>query len=68
MISVIVPTFDRPDGLIRAVTSLFQQTLVRDGFDLIIVDNTPDATATDAIAELRAACPSGCGYANHDDS
>ena len=58
MISVIVPTFDRPDGLIRAVTSLFQQTLVRDGFDLIIVDNTPDATATDAIAELRAACPS----------
>lgn len=59
MISVIVPTFDRPDGLKRAVTSLFQQTWVREGFDLIIVDNTPEATATEAIAELRATCPSG---------
>ena len=57
MISVVVPTFDRPDGLIRAVTSLFRQTLVVNGFDLIIVDNTPNATASDAIAELRRTCP-----------
>src|SRR6056297_3519888 len=58
MISVIVPTFDRPDGLIRAVESLYQQTLARTGFELIIVDNTPEATASEAIAALRAKCPS----------
>ncbi|MEM9572614.1 MAG: glycosyltransferase family 2 protein [Pseudomonadota bacterium] len=57
MISVIVPTFDRPDGLMRAVTCLYRQTLATDGFDLIIVDNTPSATASEVIAELRRACP-----------
>ena len=57
MISVVVPTFNRPEGLKRAVTSLYQQTLAKDGFDLIVVDNTPDASAKDAIAELRATCP-----------
>jgi len=57
MISVVVPTFDRPEGLMRAVTSVFNQTLASSGFDLIIVDNTPDATARDTIAVLRALCP-----------
>ena len=57
MISVIVPTFNRPDGLRRAVESLYQQSLVETGFDLIIVDNAPDASASDAIAELRRTCP-----------
>ncbi|MEO1554094.1 MAG: glycosyltransferase family 2 protein, partial [Pseudomonadota bacterium] len=57
MISVVVPTFNRPDGLKRAVMSVFQQTLAADGFDLIIVDNAPDGSAADTIAELRTACP-----------
>lgn len=57
MISVVVPTFDRPEGLKRAVYSIFKQTFAQTGFDLIIVDNTPGATAVDAIAELRKSCP-----------
>lgn len=57
MISVVVPTFNRPDGLKRAVTSVFRQTLATEGFDLIIVDNAPDASAAEAIEELRRACP-----------
>ena len=57
MISVIVPTFNRPDSLLRAVRSLFAQTITETGFKLIIVDNTPTATATHAVAELRAECP-----------
>lgn len=57
MISVVVPTFDRPEGLKRAVESLFSQTMVASGFDLIIVDNTPDATAASAISALAKACP-----------
>lgn len=58
MISVIVPTFNRPDSLKRAVRSLYAQTLTASGFTLIIVDNTPRATASEAIAELRHDCPS----------
>lgn len=57
MISVVVPTFNRPEGLKRAVESLFAQTYVAEGFELVIVDNTPAATATDAIASLRKSCP-----------
>jgi len=57
MITVIVPTFNRPEGLKRAVSSVFNQTVTSAGFALIIVDNTPDSTAAEAIEELRALCP-----------
>lgn len=57
MISVVIPTFNRPEGLKAAVRSLFQQSYVEHGFHLIIVDNTPLATATDAIADLARECP-----------
>lgn len=57
MISVVVPTFDRPEGLKRAIESVFKQTLAASGFDLIIVDNTPDATAASAISALARMCP-----------
>ncbi|MEO1660806.1 MAG: glycosyltransferase family 2 protein [Pseudomonadota bacterium] len=57
MISVVVPTFNRPEGLCRAVESLYRQTLAKAGFDLIIVDNAPNASASAAIAELRQTCP-----------
>lgn len=57
MISVVVPTFNRPAGLKRAVTSVFRQTQTAKGFDLIIVDNAPDGSAASAIADLRRACP-----------
>lgn len=57
MLSVIVPTFDRPDSLKRAVESLFAQTYAATGFDLIIVDNTPSATASAMISTLRKQCP-----------
>lgn len=57
MISVIIPTFERPEGLKRAVRSLFSQTLVTCGFELVIVDNTPEGSAANAIIELRKECP-----------
>lgn len=62
MISVVVPTFNRPSGLKRAVTSVFRQTLVPTGFDLIIVDNAPDGSAAEAIEELRRACPATINF------
>ena len=57
MISVVIPTFNRPEGLKAAVRSLFQQSYVEHGFRLIIVDNTPLATASDTIADLARECP-----------
>ncbi|MEL6413479.1 MAG: glycosyltransferase family 2 protein [Pseudomonadota bacterium] len=57
MISVVVPTFNRPDGLLAAVRSLFSQTYAANGFQIVIVDNTPLATASDAIARLTGECP-----------
>jgi glycosyltransferase involved in cell wall biosynthesis len=57
-LTLIVPTFNRPEGVTRAVESLFAQTLViQGGFTLIIVDNAPDASATDAVNALRKICP-----------
>ena len=57
MISVVVPTFNRPDGLLAAVRSLFAQSFATNGFQIVIVDNTPLATASDAIALLTRECP-----------
>ncbi|WOR14754.1 glycosyltransferase family 2 protein [Hyphomonas sp. FCG-A18] len=57
-ITIVIPTFNRPEGLIKAVKSLFTQTLTQQGgFDLVIVDNHPEATADDAVTSLREACP-----------
>jgi len=52
-ITVVVPTYKRPDGLSRAVSSLLQQTGVPD-FDILIVDNDPNASAKNAADDLRA--------------
>ena len=57
MISVVVPTFNRPDGLLAAIRSLFSQSYATTGFRIVIVDNTPLATASDAIALLTSECP-----------
>ncbi len=58
LLSVIMPTFDRPENLVRAVRSLFSQTCLRRmGFTLILVDNTPGHTAMASIKALRSECP-----------
>ena len=62
-VTVIVPTFNRPDGLKKAVSSVFAQTLSdQSGFDLIIVDNHPDGTAHEMIETLRKDCPSSVHF------
>lgn len=57
-ISIIIPTFQRPDDLIVAARSVFTQTiLAKTACSLIIVDNDPDASAASAIQKLRAEAP-----------
>lgn len=52
-VSVIIPTFRRPEGLQRAVESLQQQ---KDAprFEVVIVDNSPEASAHATSAMLQS--------------
>jgi len=56
-VSVVVPTYHRPDGLEQAIKSIFKQTIIEQGLDIIIVDNDPAASAADAIDRLKSICP-----------
>lgn len=59
-LTVIMPTFNRPESLARAARSVFAQNYAKStGFTLILVDNTPDATATETFKTLAAECPEG---------
>ncbi len=52
MISVIIPTFRRPESLLRAARSVFAQ-VIDENFELIVVDNDPDASAYEALRLLE---------------
>jgi len=57
-ISIIIPTFQRPSDLLAAARSVFTQTILsKTQCTLIIVDNDPAASATEAIETLRAEAP-----------
>lgn len=57
-LSVVIPTFQRPDQLLEAVRSVFAQTGM-DGvpFEIVVVDNCPNHSAADAMARLKAESP-----------
>lgn len=57
-ISVIIPTFKRPEGLDRAARSILRQANPCGlKLELIIVDNDPAATACDAVRDLADGAP-----------
>lgn len=57
-ISVIIPTFKRPDGLDRAARSILRQANPCGlKLELIIVDNDPAATACDAVRAMAEHAP-----------
>ena len=51
-VSVLIPTFKRPDGLKRALISLTQQTVSPD--EIVVVDNAPDGAARAACDRIAA--------------
>tara|TARA_R110000868_G_scaffold2321_6_gene17271 strand:- start:3001 stop:3930 length:930 start_codon:yes stop_codon:yes gene_type:complete len=57
-VSIIVPTFFRPEGLERAVRSLFSQlNPFRLAVELVIVDNDPAGGARATVERLQADAP-----------
>ncbi len=59
-VAVIIPTLRRPEGLARALESLFAQTGVADRLgEIVVVDNDPAGSAAATVAGLdgRSPCP-----------
>ena len=55
-VSVLIPTFRRPESFLRAARSVFAQQGVAD-IELIAVDNSPEGSALPAFAALAAEAP-----------
>ncbi|MDX2275341.1 MAG: glycosyltransferase family A protein [Hyphomonadaceae bacterium] len=55
-VSVLIPTFRRPDGFRRAAYSVFAQQGVAE-IELIAVDNSPEGAALAAFKELETRTP-----------
>ncbi len=56
LISVLIPTFRRPDSFLRAAQSVFAQRGVAD-IELIAVDNSPEGSALGAFEQLAREAP-----------
>lgn len=57
-VCVIIPTMRRPEGLARALQSVFAQTgLGQRPVSLVVVDNDPAGTGLVVIERLRPYCP-----------
>ncbi len=49
-VSVVIPTYRRPDGLARAIQSVLQQADIDDrSVELLVVDNDPDGSGQKAL-------------------
>ena len=49
LVTCVVPTYSRPEGLVRAVESVLAQTYRP--LELVVVDDNPDVRAADLLAE-----------------
>ena len=59
MISVIIPHLNQPDALEACLSSLEAQTLARDQFEIIVVDNGSHALPVEVWRVIRARACSG---------
>lgn len=56
-IAVMVPTMRRPDSLARALRSVFAQDRPELIAEIVVVDNSPEASARETVDALRPASP-----------
>jgi hypothetical protein len=55
-VSVLIPTFRRPDSFVRAVRSVFAQNGVT-SFEIVAIDNSPEGSALATFSKLEAEAP-----------
>jgi glycosyltransferase involved in cell wall biosynthesis len=53
-ISVVVPTYKRPDLLVRCLRALLAQDLAPSRYEIIVCDDGPDSATQQVVAELAA--------------
>jgi len=56
-VSIIVPTFRRPDGLKTALESLMAQSAGKLAIEIIVADNDPQASARDYVEKFARTAP-----------
>src|SRR5258708_2239374 len=56
-ISIITPTYNRPDYLQRAIASCVTQQGVDSSFEIIVVDNNPEGSARAQVEDIAARGP-----------
>jgi succinoglycan biosynthesis protein ExoM len=67
-ISVIIPTFRRPEGLKRAVTSVIAQTGLKAlNIELIVCDNSPEGSARKIVKPFSDTAPFRVIYVHEPD-
>lgn len=52
-VSVVIPTHDRPDGIVRAIAALRAQTLPDDEFEIVVVDDGSGPETPRALQGLQ---------------
>ena len=62
LVSVIIPTFNRSDMLRQAVTAACKQTLPRDQYEIIVVDNASTDDTRDVVGKLRSSTQTSITY------
>lgn len=58
-LSVVVPTYCRPDLLARCLAALGRQTLAADRYEIIVCDDGPSAAARSVVDDAVAVMPGG---------
>ena len=56
-ISVIVPTFQRPDGIKIALNSLKKQHVDNRVMEIVVADNDPTGSAREFVTTFAKDCP-----------
>jgi glycosyltransferase involved in cell wall biosynthesis len=57
-LSIVMPTLRRPDSLARAIRSVLAQRGLDDlQIELVVVDNSPEGSAREGVAELGSSAP-----------
>lgn len=62
-VSVVVPTYRRPEMLAETLASVFKQTVLP--FEVLIGDNSPGDETEELVASLAAAAPTRIRYVHH---
>ncbi|AEH36966.1 glycosyltransferase family 2 protein [Halopiger xanaduensis] len=66
LVSVIVPTYNRPERLVRSLESIAEQTY--DELEIVVVDDCSETPASEAIEPLRDEFPYELVVIRHDEN